>query len=156
MRRFALALSLLCTAGLLASCNQESCQNLPACLVPTTNESQPNGGLPGAQPLTLLPGESRTVTVNINRNGVPQAEPLQLLYTGTDAAAPDVVGRSPDGSITVTGSREPFTGDTVQVTVLASAKAQASGTLKTVYVGVKKVNSSPSSFGLINISVLVK
>ncbi|SMB78265.1 hypothetical protein [Deinococcus hopiensis] len=156
MNRLALALLLLGTAGSLASCNQEACQNLPACLAPTPSESQPGGGLPGAQPVTLAPGERLTVTVTIGRNGIAESEPLYLLYTGTDAVASDVLGRSPDGTLTVTGSREPFTGNTAQVTLTASANAQPSTTLKTVYVGVRKVNSQYAPSGLINIGVIVK
>ena len=74
----------LCAA--LGSCGQQSCDALPVCLDPgvynRNHEVQPNAAVaPDLGPLTLHPGETRTVTVVLDRRGLPDS--LPVTFTGT-------------------------------------------------------------------------
>jgi len=131
---------------------------LPVCLTDTPAERQPGGGVLDRQPVTIAPGERLTLTLGIDRNGIPKGEPLSLLYQGSESVPENVLSRTPDGILTVTGSRAPFLGNTTQMTLMASPDAKATGGPTVLRVGIKKVSSKfpTSDSGSLNIDVFVK
>ncbi|WP_104992245.1 hypothetical protein [Deinococcus sp. NW-56] len=151
-----LLLLALC-AGLplgLGACGQ-ACRDLPVCLTNTPAERQPLGYLQDGS-VTLAPGETRTVTVRVDRNSIPEGQALQLVPWHGEALPAGVLGRSRDGTLTATGSQQPFTGNQTQLSLTAAPDAPPTGQDVTFFIGIRKVESRTDTQGMVSLDVRVQ
>lgn len=134
---------LLSLSGLLASCGT-ACRDLPVCLTDTPAERQP---YVQGNPVVLTPGETRRVTVLVDRNGIPEHQALQLMPRKGEALPENILGRSRDGTVTASGSQQPFLGNQTQVTLTASWDTPVTGQVVPFFAGIRKVESRTSTQG---------
>lgn len=145
-----IAILILGLSGLLASCGT-ACRDLPLCLTDTPAQRQPVGGVLNREIVKLRPGETRNVTLVIDRNGIPASERLTLVpLSGSGDTA--LLARA--NGLTVTGSAAPFLGNQVTVTVSAAPDAARSSQSTTLLVGIRKEKSSGAA-GTLSLDVVV-
>ncbi|MFC4455288.1 hypothetical protein [Deinococcus sonorensis] len=101
----------------LAACGEQACGTLPYCINTRPSEVQPIGGVLGG--VTMTAGQTKEVTFTVARTDLPDNDPVYFVPVVLGPASSDVtlLGRSAEG-IEVHGSQQPFTTETVQLTII--------------------------------------
>lgn len=143
----------------LSSCGLEACTNLPVCVpVGIETEPEPTGRMlvsaNQADPIAIPAGETRTVTLVIDRSGLPPADPVYLRSITKDAIEGNPTLFARTEGLVVRGSAEPFSTETTTMSVTVPAGTPARPYEATI--GVRRVASKyASTLGTITIHVQV-
>lgn len=124
----------------LSGCGKDWCNNAPVCLDPVVygrnHEIQPDPAQM-TQPVVIVAGESQTITVTFNRNGLPDSLPIFFpsalgYYPGENVGGDPQQSQQTRGTLLyergglkLTAAANPFTGSSTQLTVSVAAGTPA-------------------------------
>jgi len=110
----------------LTACGEQACGTLPACINLSPTEVQPIGGVIGG--VTMSAGQSQDVTFTVSRTDLPADDAVYFVpyLVGPSSSDATLLGRSAEG-IEIHGSQQPFTTETVRLTVVTPAGLASGG-----------------------------